>query len=450
MDIFYPIQLLANSISQNPAINFFIYDTIKIGLLLVFINYLMAIARYYFPINKTRNLLTKRHWFGLDYLFAALLGVITPFCSCSSIPLFIGFLSAGIPLGITFAFLIASPLVNESSLILFPALFGWQTTIIYNIAGIILAVVGGIIIQKLHLEKYVNQQLLKYKCRCDVEAENGGQKIKFKKLLGYWWADGFKITKNIFPYVILGVGIGAIIHGFIPQTLIETYLNIKVWWAVPIATLLGVPLYANSVTVIPIIEALINKGVPMGTALAFMTATVALSLPEALILKKAMKWQLLAIFFGITTIGIMLIGYLFNFIQYNSKEKVTSVNQQSIPSQTVNTSLPSGSEKIEVFVFHTTNRCISCINIGKYTKTVIEEKFPEEFKSGRITFREVNIDLPENFKMAQEYKVSGSSLFINAIKDSQNNHEEDTTVWRLVTNEAQLKSYFEAKLKTLL
>jgi len=450
MDIFYPIQLLANSISQNPAINFFIYDIIKIGILLVFINYLMAITRYYFPINKTKDLLTKRRWYGLDYLFAALLGVITPFCSCSSIPLFIGFLSAGIPLGVTFAFLIASPLVNESSLILFPAIFGWQTTIIYNVAGIILAVIGGMIIQKLHLEKYVNQQLLKYKCRCDIEAENGGQKIKLKKLLGYWWIDGFKITKNIFPYVILGVGIGAIIHGFVPQTLIETYLNTKAWWAVPIATLSGIPLYANSVTIIPIIEAIINKGVPMGTALAFMTATVALSLPEALILKKAMKWQLLAIFFGITTVGIMLIGYLFNFIQYNQKEKITSVNQQSITVQTVDTFLPSGSEKIEVFVFHTTKRCISCINIGKYTKTVIEEKFQEEFKSEKITFREVNIDLPENFKMAQEYKVSGSAFFINTIKDGQNKHEEDATVWRLVTNETSLKNYFEAKLKTLL
>jgi len=314
MDIFYPIQLLANFISLNPAINFFIYDTIKIGILLVFINYLMAITRYYFPVNKVKNLLTKRRWFGLDYLFAALLGVVTPFCSCSSIPLFIGFLSAGIPLGVTFAFLIASPLVNEASLILFPALFGWKTTIIYNVAGIIVAVVGGMIIQKLHLEKYVNQNLLKYKSRADVEAENGGEKIKIKKLLGYWWTDGFKITKNIFPYVILGVAIGAIIHGFIPQTLIETYLNIKAWWVVPIATLLGVPLYANSVSVLPIIEALINKGIPMGTALAFMTATVALSLPEALILKKAMKWQLLLAFFGITTVGIILIGYLFNYL----------------------------------------------------------------------------------------------------------------------------------------
>ena len=324
MDIFYPVQLLANNVTSNwlsltknsylgSALNFFIYDTIKIGILLVIINYLMAITRYYFPTNKVRDLLTKRRWYGLDYLFAALLGVVTPFCSCSSIPLFIGFLSAGIPLGVTFAFLIASPLVNESSLILFPALFGLNTTFIYNISGIIVAVIGGMIIQKLHLEKYVNQQLLKYKSRADVEAENGSQKIKFKKLIYYWWTDGFKITKSIFPYVLLGVGLGAIIHGFIPANFFEKYLSIDSWWAVPLATLLGVPLYANSVSVLPVIEALISKGVPVGTALAFMTATVALSLPEALILKKAMKWQLLIAFFGITSIGIILIGYLFNY-----------------------------------------------------------------------------------------------------------------------------------------
>lgn len=324
MDIFYPVQLLANTVTSNwlnlakdsylaSAVNFFIYDTIKIGLLLIVINYIMAVTRYYFPTEKVRDLLAKRRWFGLDYLFAALLGVVTPFCSCSSIPLFIGFLSAGIPLGVTFAFLIASPLVNESSLIIFPALFGLRTTIIYNILGILVAVVGGVIIQKLHLEKYVNSELLKYKSRLDVETENGGEKMKLLILLKYWWQDGIKITKSIFPYVVLGVAIGAAIHGFVPASLIEKYLAIKAWWVVPVATLIGVPLYANSVSVIPIMEALIGKGIPLGTALAFMTATVTLSIPEALILKKAMKWQLLAIFFGITTIGVMLIGYFFNW-----------------------------------------------------------------------------------------------------------------------------------------
>lgn len=327
MDIFSPIQIFADTVTLNwlgfskesylgSALAFFIYDTIKIGILLFFINYLMAITRYYFPTNKVRDLLTKRKWFGLDYLFAAILGVITPFCSCSSIPLFIGFLSAGIPLGVTFAFLIASPLVNESSLILFPALFGIKTTIIYNLAGILIAIVGGIFIQKLHLEKFVNPDLLKYKSVKDLEMDNGQQKMSIKKLLAYWWTDGIGITKSIFPYVVLGVALGALIHGFVPAALIEKYLAVKTWYAVPLATLLGVPLYANSVSVLPIVEALIGKGIPLGTAISFMTATVTLSIPEALILKKAMKWPLLAIFFGITTLGIILIGYLFNFLAF--------------------------------------------------------------------------------------------------------------------------------------
>lgn len=324
MDIFHPIQLFADLITKSllglgnsyagNALNFFIYDTIKIGLLLIVINYVMAITRYYFPIEKLKNILTSRKWYGLDYLLAAILGVITPFCSCSSIPLFIGFLGAGVPMGVTFTFLISSPLINESSLVLFPALFGVKTTLIYNIIGIIVSIVGGMLIQKLHLEKYVNQDLLKFKSRKDVELENNGNKLHFIMLIKYFWDDGFSITKKIFPYVLLGVGVGALIHGFIPADIIEKYLSIKEWWVIPIATLMGIPLYANSVSIIPIVEALVEKGIPLGTALAFMTATVTLSIPEALILKKAMKWQLLAIFFGITTLGIMLIGFIFNIL----------------------------------------------------------------------------------------------------------------------------------------
>lgn len=326
MDIFYPVQLLADFVSgtifnlakdsyTGSAINFFVYDSIKIGLLLVVINYVMAITRYYLPIDKLKNILTSRKWYGLDYLLAALLGVVTPFCSCSSIPLFIGFLSAGVPIGVTFTFLIASPLINESSLVLFPAMFGMKTTIIYNLIGVLVSVLGGMLIQKLHVEKYVNADLLKFKSKKEVEAENQGKKLEIKKLLKYFWVDGWKITKSIFPYVLLGVGLGAIIHGYIPASLIEKYLSIKSWWVVPVATLLGVPLYANSVSVIPVMEALVGKGIPLGTALAFMTATVTLSIPEALILKKAMNWKLLAIFFGVTIVGIMVIGYIFNIIK---------------------------------------------------------------------------------------------------------------------------------------
>ena len=325
MDIFKPIQLFADLVTYQwfriiphsywgDAINFFIYDTIKIGLLLIVINYFMAFTRYYFPMEKVRDLLLKRRWFGLDYLFAALLGVVTPFCSCSSIPLFIGFVGAGIPLGVTFAFLVASPLVNESSLYLFPAMFGMKVTIIYNVVGILIAMVGGFIIQKLELEKYVKPELLKFKSRKQVEQEHGGVTVPLKELLKYFWDDGMNITKTVFPYVVLGVSIGALIHGFVPASLVEKYLSMKTWWTILLATLLGAPLYANSVSVIPVMEALVQKGVPLGTALAFMTAIVTVSIPESMILKKVMKRQLLAAFFGITLIGIMIMGYLFNII----------------------------------------------------------------------------------------------------------------------------------------
>jgi len=325
MNIFYPIQWLADFVSYNliglakdsflaNSINFFIYDTIKIGLLLLVINYLMAMTRYYFPMERARNVLTKKRWFGLNYLMAALLGIVTPFCSCSSIPLFVGFMGAGIPLGVTFAFLISSPLINESSLYLFPSMFGMKVTILYNLFGLVIAVSGGMLIQKLKLEKYVLPVLLKYKSKVQVEMDNGGKRVSFKKLIKYFWQDGLRITKQIFPYVILGVGVGAIIHGFIPASLIEYYLSAKSWWTVPMAVILGAPLYANSVSVLPIMEALVSKGAPLGTVLAFMTAIVTLSLPEALILKKVMRWQLLAIFFGITIVGIVLMGYLFNMI----------------------------------------------------------------------------------------------------------------------------------------
>lgn len=323
MDIFRPIQLLADQATYQwfriaphsywgDTSNFFIYDVIKIGLLLIVINYVMAITRYFFPMEKVRDILTKRRWFGLDYLLAALLGVITPFCSCSSIPLFIGFVGAGIPLGVTFAFLISSPLVNESSLYLFPAMFGMEVTLLYNLVGISVAILGGMLIQRLKAEKYVKPELLNFRSRQQVEAENGGAKLPLKELVKYFWHDGMAITRSIFPYVVLGVGIGALIHGFVPASFVERHLAMQAWWTVPLATLLGVPLYANSVSVIPVMEALVGKGVPLGTALAFMTAIVMVSIPEFMILRKVMRWQLLAWFCGITIVGIMLIGYLFN------------------------------------------------------------------------------------------------------------------------------------------
>lgn len=324
MDIFAPVKLLADIVVYQwlgftqgsylgEAVHFFVYDIIKIGLLLVGINYLMAVVRYYLPVQKINQVLSSRRWYGLDYLLAALLGLVTPFCSCSSIPLFIGFISAGIPIGVTFAFLISSPLVNEASLFLFPAMFGMRVAILYNLVGIAVAVVGGWLIGKLAMERYVQPEFLNLKSSAKT-GNNTDTKTPLKKLLVYWWRDGMVITKQIFPYVVLGVALGAIIHGFVPNSLVEQYLAIDEWWVIPLVVLAGVPLYANSVSVLPIIEAFVGKGILLGTALAFMTAIVTLSIPEALMLKKAMKWQLLAAFFGITIAGIMIIGYLFNYL----------------------------------------------------------------------------------------------------------------------------------------
>ena len=327
MDIFSPIQAFADLVTYKwlslaygsylaQAVNFFINDIIKIGILLVVINYIMAITRYFFPLEKARNILAKRRWYGLDYLLAALLGVVTPFCSCSSIPLFIGFLSAGIPLGVTFAFLISSPLVNEASLYLFPALFGLRNTLLYNAIGIMVSIFGGLIIQKLNMEKYIQPEFLKFKTSHQTTTKLDDTSIPLKELVRTWTDEAMDIFKKVFPYVLLGVGLGALIHGFVPESLVTTYLSTKHWWTVPLAVLLGVPLYANSVGVIPIIQALIEKGIPMGTALAFMTSVVTLSFPEALMLKKVMKWPLLLSFFGITIVGIILMGLIFNAISY--------------------------------------------------------------------------------------------------------------------------------------
>lgn len=318
MDPFSPLQSLADFVTSAlprenhlaQSLNFFVYDTLKIFFLLLIINYLMAVTRYYLPVDRIRKILTSRNWYGLDYLLAAFFGIVTPFCSCSSVPLFIGFVSAGIPLGVTFAFLITSPLVNESSLALFPAMFGLKVTVLYNLLGILIGIAGGYFIQKLNMEKYLEPSL--FKISSVPKTADNFEKIKISRLLLNWWNEGWAITKSLIPYVLIGISLGALIHGFVPAALFARYLSAKEWWAVPVATLIGVPLYANSVSVIPVMEVLVQKGVSLGTALSFITATVTLSLPEALILKKAMKLPLLLAFFGITTLGIILMGYIFN------------------------------------------------------------------------------------------------------------------------------------------
>ncbi|MBP6890913.1 permease [Candidatus Parcubacteria bacterium] len=320
MDIFYPLQLFADWLSYSvfnlsseahlgTAVNFFIYDSLKILILLLIINYFMAVIRHYLPIEKLRDFLASRKWYGLDYFLATIFGTITPFCSCSSIPLFIGFLEAGIPLGVTLSFLITSPLVNQVAVVLFAGLFGWKVTILYVISAILLGVIGGFILSKLKLEKHVADYVWNIKSK-KIDIQNG--KEKFSVLIRKFWHEGLDLTKKITPYVLLGIAVGAAIHGFIPAGFFEKYITAENLFAVPIATLVAVPMYANAVGVIPIMQSLVEKGIPLGTAMAFMMAVVGLSLPEALILKRVMKIKLLIYFFGITTLNIIIIGYLFN------------------------------------------------------------------------------------------------------------------------------------------
>jgi uncharacterized membrane protein YraQ (UPF0718 family) len=292
------------------AMEFFIYDTTKILILLLIITHLMSALRYYFPIEKLRDFLLKNKLYGIDYFLASIFGAITPFCSCSSIPLFIGFLEVRIPLGITFAFMITSPLINEVAIALFVGSFGWKITIMYIFAGILIGMIGGFVLGKLKMEKYVENFVWKVKSKKDIIKKI--EKKKFKEIFSIISNEAFNIIKKIIWYVIIGVAVGALIHGFVPDEFFGSFLEKAGIWGVPLSVILAVPMYSNASGVIPIIEALITKGVPIGTALAFMMAVVGLSLPEALILKKVLKWQLLATFFGVVTMGIIIIGYVFN------------------------------------------------------------------------------------------------------------------------------------------
>jgi uncharacterized protein len=291
--------------------HFFVYDTVKILALLLIMTHLMSLVRYYLPVSKMRSFLSSRRFFGLDYFFASLFGAITPFCSCSSIPLFVGFVQAKIPLGLTFSFLATSPLVNEIALVLFLSIFGWKITILYAAAGIGIGMVSGAVLGKMGLENEINMDLfLDEKKSCACACKCGKKQSVFKSAS----KEARSITMKVAPFVIIGVALGAVIHGYVPEGYFEGFLSKENIFSVPIAVIMAVPLYANASGVIPIIEALIAKGVELGTALAFMMAVVGLSLPEALILRRIMSFKLLGAFFGTVTIGIILIGYVFNII----------------------------------------------------------------------------------------------------------------------------------------
>lgn len=297
------------------AVNFFFYDTIKILILLFLISVLMGVINAYFPIDRVRNYLASHKLFGLQYVLASLFGAVTPFCSCSSIPLFIGFVKGGIPLGVTFAFLITSPLVNEVAIAMFLGAFGLKITLVYAFSGIMLGVIGGYVLGKFKLDKYLSEWVKQIQANANIESVAWeGEKTSFVKRLPVIVKDAWNIVRGVLLYIIIGIAIGAFMHGYVPEGFFEQYMSKSNWYAVPLSVILAVPMYANAAGIVPVIEVFVAKGIPVGTALAFMMAVVGLSLPEATLLKKVMTWRLIGVFFGTITLFIIFSGYLFNLV----------------------------------------------------------------------------------------------------------------------------------------
>ncbi|MEG2381418.1 MAG: permease [Oscillospiraceae bacterium] len=292
------------------SIQFFLYDTIKIMVLLGALILIISYIQSFFPPERSKKILGRFHGIGANTI-AALLGTVTPFCSCSSIPLFIGFSSAGLPLGVTFSFLISSPMVDLGSLMLLMSIFGWKVAVIYVALGLIIAVAGGTLIEKLHMEKYV-EEYIKNGRSLDISQEE----LHFNDRIKYAWEQVIATVKKVAPYVLIGVGIGAIIHNWIPENIIVKALGTGNPFGVLLATIAGIPMYADIFGCIPIAEALLAKGAQLGVVLSFMMGVTTLSLPSIIMLRKAVKPKLLGLFIAICTIGIVLVGYFFNAIQY--------------------------------------------------------------------------------------------------------------------------------------
>jgi len=319
VDPFYVFQMLADFVTYSvlnltkgsslaSALNFFIYDSIKVTLLLLVIVFIVGIVRTFITPQKVRKLVGKKKE-GMGNILAALLGIPTPFCSCSAVPLFIGFVESGIPLGITFSFLIASPLINEVAATMLLAMFGWEIALLYVVSGLIVAIVAGIIIGRMNLEKELEPFVYE---RHVVNHKE--KKMDWKQRINFGLSESKSITLKVLPYLLLGIAIGGIIHGYAPQDLLIQIAGKDNLFAVPIAVLIGIPLYSNAAGMVPIVGVLIAKGLPIGTALAFMMAVIGLSLPEMIILRKVLKPKLLAIFALTLFISFTLLGFLFNFL----------------------------------------------------------------------------------------------------------------------------------------
>jgi len=307
--ILYSAIGLDATIKWVQSVHFFVFDSIKIMLLLFGMILIFGFLRTYLPQNKVKKWISGK--FGSGNVLASLFGAITPFCSCSSIPLFIGFLEAGVPLGVTFSFLITSPIVNEYLVVLMFGFFGWKITLAYVISGILIGTISGLILGKMKLEKYLVQDLIATSKKVQEEMKFNG----IKKRLQFGLEEAISIVKKLWVWILVGVGIGAVIHNYVPAEVIQSIVIKGGFFAVPLAVLVGVPMYGSCAAIVPIAVVLFEKGVPMGTALALMMAIAALSFPEAVILRRAMKLQLIAIFFGVVTLAIILTGYVYNFLQ---------------------------------------------------------------------------------------------------------------------------------------
>ncbi|MFA6304194.1 MAG: permease [Patescibacteria group bacterium] len=300
--------LQANS-KLADVIEFFIYDTIKIFILLAVIIFIVSVIRSFLPPEKIRFILSHKNKY-IGNVIASLLGIITPFCSCSAIPLFLGFVQAGVPLGTTFSFLVASPMINEVALVLLLGMFGWKIALAYIFSGLVIAILSGIIIGKMKVENLVEPFVYQNSINAKINLPNMVWPDRLIYAKNYTW----DIIKKVWPYIIIGIALGAWIHGYVPTDFLAKYAGADKWYAVPFAVLIGIPLYSNAAGIIPLVGALAEKGVAMGTTLAFMMAVTALSLPEFMILKRVMKIKLILIFAGIVGVGIIFTGYLFNWM----------------------------------------------------------------------------------------------------------------------------------------
>jgi uncharacterized protein len=291
------------------AVAFFLYDVPKILLLLSGMIFLISIIRTFFSPERTRALLGGKRQ-GIGNVLAAMLGIVTPFCSCSAVPLFIGFVESGIPLGVTFSFLIAAPIINEVAIVMLGGLFGWKVAGLYIITGLIIAIVSGMVIGRLKLERYVEDFVWQMQASGGIE----GEKLTWSDRIQRARESVKEIVGKVWLYVVIGIAVGAFIHGFVPESALAGIMGKQAWWSVPAAVLLGIPLYSNAAGIIPIVGALIEKGASIGTALAFMMAVVGLSLPETIILRRVLKPQLIAVFIGTVAMAIIITGYLFNWV----------------------------------------------------------------------------------------------------------------------------------------